>query len=414
MKGKDIKIWKFVLLLFVSGILLVTVNCNDKNDNELINKVDDIPTGIFEVSSAGILMRNNQEFRGIGVNYYDSFYRRMQNYNDTSYIAGFQYLSENKIPFIRFTANGYWPNDLKLYQTNKAQYFKMLDEFVKAAERYGIGLIPSLFWANFAIPDLMGEHLNQWGNPNSKSIAFMREYTKDIVSRYKYSPAIWAWEFGNEWTALVDLLDQSQYHLPVVNVSKGTPATRSVMDAFTTDFFCAAFNVFITTVRQQDSKRAVFTGNTMPYNNMYHRYQYKTWLIDSTSDFAAILGLHNPSGTVTVHLYPDQEKGRFSNAPGATIYTIIEEAMAAAQQLKQPLFVGEFGASRTLGAEAEAQRFSELKNSVVANKVQVAALWVFDFKWMDADWNVTPTNSRKYQLEEIININGHYRDEGFQ
>jgi hypothetical protein len=55
------------------------------------------------------------------------------------------------------------------------------------------------------LPDAVGEHHDQWENPKSKTIGTMRQYVGDIVGRYKDSPAIWAWEFGNEPNLSVDL-----------------------------------------------------------------------------------------------------------------------------------------------------------------------------------------------------------------
>jgi len=72
------------------------------------------------------------------------------------------------------------------------------------------------------------------------------------------------------------------------------------------------------------------------------------------------------------------------------------------------LFVGEFGSPKTLGATLEAQKFQEVMKAIIDNNVQLAALWVFDFSFQDADWNVTQTNSRKYQLDAIISANTQF------
>lgn len=395
-------------ILLVSVILLMTITCQSKQEDEIVPKVN--VGGILKVSADGVFTRDGKPFYGIGVNYFNAFYRTIINSNDKTYTEGFKYLSENKIPFIRFTANGFWPSELKLYQTNKTRYFTLLDEFVKAAETNGIGLIPSLFWFYAAVPDLMGEHMNQWANPDSKTIAFMRTYTAEVVSRYKDSPAIWGWEFGNEVNSYVDLLNQAINYLPKVNVAGGTPATRTSEDIFTTEILRFALNEFTATVRKYDPERAIFSGNGMPGPNTYHRYKYQNWTQDSSTDFTALLDLQNPPslGTLTIHPYPDQEFKYFSGSK-ASLSQIIQEAMRSSKELKRPLFVGEFGSPKTLGAEMEAQKFHELLNAVIDNKVQLAALWVFDFSSQDADWNVTPTNSRKYQLDGIIKANAQFR-----
>lgn len=398
--------FRFVPLIFV--FLLITITCKSKKEFEIVPPIN-VP-GILRISSDGVFTRDGKPYYGIGVNYFNAFTRTISNSADKTYIEGFKYLSDNKIPFIRFSANGFWPSDLKLYQTNKTRYFMLLDEFVKSAESNGIGLIPSLFWFLAAVPDLVGEHINQWGNPNSKTIDFMRTYTSEMVSRYKDSPAIWGWEFGNEYNAFADYLDQAINFLPKVAPTQGTPASRTLEDATTTDTFSSAMNEFTKTVRKYDPDRPIFSGNGMPGPNIYHRYKYKNWIQDSSTDFTALLGLQNPSalGTLTIHPYPDQELTHFSDFK-ASLTQIIQEAMRSSKELKQPLFVGEFGSPKTLGTEMEAKKFYKLLNALIDNKVQLAALWVFDFSPQDADWNITPTNSRKYQLDEIIKANAKFK-----
>ena len=139
---------------------------------------------------------------------------------------------------------------------------------------------------------------------------------------------------------------------------------------------------------------------------MYHRYKYQNTTPDSSTDFTSLLDVQNPAslGTLTLHTYPDIEFKYFSDVK-CGFSQIIREAMRSSKELKRPLFIGEFGASKLLGTEPEAQKFYQVLNAIIDNKVQLSALWVFDFSYQDADWNITPTNSRKYQLEEIVKAN---------
>ncbi len=395
-----------VLLVFSTG-----VGCKSERivtPPSVTNVV--VGDSILKVSVDGIFKRNNKPYQGIGVNYFNAFYRTILNQNDKSYYEGLKYLGDNKIPFIRFTANGFWPNELKLYQTNKARYFTLLDEFVETAEKYKVGLIPSLFWFYAAVPDLMGEHMNQWGNPNSKTIAFMRTYTADVVSRYKDSPAIWGWEFANEVNGHCDLLGQAINFLPTVSVIQGTPSTRTIEDAITTDIFQTALTEFAAVVRKHDTERAIFSGNGVPATQAYHRYKYKNWELDSSSDFTLVYDLQNPSclGTLSVHHYSYHENKFFSDFnPKANLSQFIQESMRSSRELKRPLFLGEFGSSKELG-DGEAAKFQEFLTAIIDNKVQLSALWVYDFTFQDADWNITQTNGRKYQLDAIIKANAQF------
>lgn len=397
---------------FLFCLILLTVSFNFQAETKVDSNITSANIiAPITVSADGVFMRDNKPYYGIGINYFNAFYRTIQNNYDKTYTYGLKYLGDNKIPFIRFSVNGFWPNDLLLYKNNKTLYFSLLDQFVASAETNNIGLIPSLFWFYAAVPDLMGEHINQWGNPNSKTIAFMRTYTTDLVSRYKNSPAIWGWEFGNEVNAYCDLLDQAKNFLPKVSVMQGTPASRTIEDAMTTSILQVALNEFATTIRLIDPDRPIFSGNSTPASNMYHRYKFGNWNTDSSTDFTLLLNAQNPIslGTLGLHLYPYQENTLFSDFyPRATITQVIQEAMRSSLELKRPFFLGEFGSPKTLGTVAEAAKFQEFLNAIVDKKVQLSALWVYDYSPQDAEWNITQANSRKYQLDAIINTNKQF------
>ena len=92
----------------------------------------------LSINERGELSLNGVPFLGVGVNYYDAFARTLTQAAPTNYDAGFRELAARKIPFARFSAGGYWPQDWGLYQTNRTEYFTRLDGVVKSAERHGI------------------------------------------------------------------------------------------------------------------------------------------------------------------------------------------------------------------------------------------------------------------------------------
>ena len=159
----------------------------------------------LSVGKDGTLQRSGKPFRGIGVNYFDAFYRTLGDPKNTTYRDGFKILKDRGIPFVRFMACGYWPKENDLYLKDKDAYFKLMDGVVKSAEENGIGLIPSLFFCHSTVPDLVGEPMLEWGNPKSKTIAFLRQYTREMVTRYRSSPAIWgcsSTDFGGDFHGL--------------------------------------------------------------------------------------------------------------------------------------------------------------------------------------------------------------------
>jgi len=56
------------------------------------------------------------------------------NLDDRSYLGGFKTLREYDIPFIRFSAGGFFPNEWAVYKNDKEAYFKALDQLVADAE----------------------------------------------------------------------------------------------------------------------------------------------------------------------------------------------------------------------------------------------------------------------------------------
>jgi hypothetical protein len=346
---------------------------------------------------SGQLQLNGKPFRGIGVNYYDALVRTLESPPRTNYDSGFRDLASLGIPFVRFSAGGYWPIEWGLYRTNRAQYFVKFDALIKSAEQNKIGLIPSLFWLASTVPDLVGEPCDQWGNPASRTIAFMREYTHEVVGRYRHFPAIWAWELGNEYNLGADLPNASEHRPPIIP-ELGTPATRSAHDDLTHAAFRVALREFAKEVRLQDPERLILSGNAFPRASAWHQQHNKNWDTDTADQFAEMLAGDNPDpiNSLTVRLYENSDSNR------------IHQALMISQKLKKPLFVGEFGVPG-IPNEKSRVHFQEQLNLIERENISLAALWVFDFSGQAADWNITTVNSRAEQLKAVSELNRRLR-----
>lgn len=413
--------FRYLSLRIVFLSFFALLGCGNKNiakkelrpDPTPLTSIQSLPFAILEVNENGELIQGNKLFYGIGVNYFYSFTRNLAAYpdTDTSYVAGFEYLSNNDIPFIRFSINGFWPGDQELYRTNKQKYFELLDKFIASAERLKIGLIPSFFWNYSTISDIYGEPVRAWADSQSRTVAHMKQFTSEVLTRYKDSKAIWGWEFANEVNLRLDPMGRTKdkWLYSPINAKAGTPALREISDTITTDQFNSAVKEFVEVIRQFDSKRPIFTGNGMAAPNAYGKYFRKTYLpFDKLSEWKEALALQNKNvNTITIHPYPDHEGplGRyFDFNTGASLMQVIEAAKEASIFYKKPLFIGEFGVSENYSGDKVA-KFNDFIKAIVENKVQLSALWVFDFSYQGRDWNVTQTNIRNYQLEAIIAAN---------
>ncbi len=347
----------------------------------------------LRVSAEGRFERGGHPIRALGVNYYDLFVRSLEVPPRPVPSEGLAQLRTLGIPFARFSAGGYWPSDWGLYRTNRAEYFARLDAVVRLAESEKIGLIPSLFWYLPTLPDLVGEPVSSWGDPTSQTIAFMRDYTRQVVRRYRDSPAIWGWEFGNEYNLPADLPNAAD-HRPAVVPGLGTASVRSAKDEVTHDQIRIALREFGREVRRWDPGRALFSGNAFPRPSAWHQKTSRSWAADSEEQWATMLDGDNPDpiNSFTGRLYSKEDR---SALPWAHL---------AAQRVKKPVFVGEFGVPRNSAADPAAE-FPALVEALEQNGVSLAALWVYDFDGQAADWNVTSSNDRRSQLEAIATVN---------
>lgn len=358
----------------------------------------------IRVGEGGVLLRNGEAYRGIGINYFSAFSRRLHHPEDRSYAAGFRVLAEYEIPFARFMACGFWPMDFALYREDKEAYFRVMDDVVRAAEAEGIGLIPSLFWFVAAVPDLVGEPVSAWGDGASKTRAFMRQYTREVVERYRNSPVIWAWEFGNEYDLAADLPGA---HYPLVAPRQGTPESRSEADALSSSMVKEAFGEFLATIRELDPVRPITSGYSLPRPAAWHLAHEGNWTIDTREQFTEVLTARVPESAdlISVHLYPHDEPTRFG---GTTSDEILRLVMGAARKSGKAVFVGEFGSAddEEHGGPAGARRkILEQLAAIERSGVDLAALWVFDLPQQEDSHNVTAENARKDHLKLLRDAN---------
>jgi uncharacterized repeat protein (TIGR02543 family) len=359
----------------------------------LFAKWTEVLVSPLTVHADGTLRLNNRSFKGIGVNYYSAFGRVLENINDTSYDAGFADLGSLGIPFARLDVSGYWPKHANMFFTDREEFFRRLDGVVASAERHGVGLIPSFFWTTFTFSDLAGEHLDQLAVDNSLTRQKMREFTTEIVNRYKNSRAIWAWEFGNEWSLAVDLPNAAEL-LPPTHTSLGNPATRDpVRDVLSTDMILPAMLEFANLVSELDPGRPISTGHATPRPSQWHQDQWKrgllsidsAWQTDSEEQAAEIMLRHcpDPFNLMSVHIY------------GNDTQRLPHLASVAASAAKA-LFVGEFGSST-----AEDMNFMPMLSAVRAHS-SLAAVWVFDRPQPVDEYNITTTNDRSWMLTALL------------
>ncbi|MEC5160886.1 MULTISPECIES: cellulase family glycosylhydrolase [unclassified Janthinobacterium] len=387
----------------------------------------------------GKFYKDGKPFYGVGVNYFDAVIRNPATTPTT--LEGLQILRANNIPFVRISALPFWPRDLKAVfsptdQKISLAYHARLKKFLDDAAANNIGVIVDVFWNWTAIADMEDEAIPKTGVAGSKTMERMKKITLEIVDAYQGHKAVWAWEFSNEASSFMDLTEVKGYnngrYLPT-DPALGAPnyslpidpadnkPKRLAKDNFTPTTITAAVQLFAETVRTLDKTTPIFSGNNIPRANAYHmRHWPNSYVSDSKEEFGKILEENDPApvDTFSMHLYPYSEgtKEKYFGLDGATIAQIIGAAMERSKLAgsKRPFFLGEFGADSNtiaaggLGPDAANEKFFKFSEVILAQQVQMSALWVYDFSYQDKSYNVT-NKLRNNQLYELARMNGLMR-----
>ena len=332
----------------------------------------------------GVLKKDGRPFAAIGINYYDAFMRVVEGRAGAveDYRRGFAHLAEADIPFARFAACGFRPRDWKQWLEQPEDYFAGLDAVVAEAEKHGVGLVPSLFWSYFALPDALGEPASAWGDPKSRTRSEMRRYTHEVVTRYRESPAVWAWEFGNEFLNEADLPGPVPPDKWIVD-GWGTPERRSEADRVTSDAVKAAYRDFAELVRSLDPVRPIMTGDAAPRVSAWNLARGNGWVPDTRDQWIEALVSANPPpvDTTSLHFYhPRKKQDGYSGygVRGRSLADNLRAAMEAAAQSRRPLWLGEFGpGGGENDPEERRQQVAQFLDLIVELRIPLSAYWVY-------------------------------------
>ena len=337
-----------------------------------------------------------------GINCFDLFYALLfPQVKNKDPLTRLRKLSSIKVPYVRFCASGFWPNEWKLYLSNEADYWRRMDRVFSAAEKTGIKLIPSLFFNASTISDIVDEPVSHWGKQDSKTRRFSEEYAKKYILRYKNSKVVLMWEFSNEFNTFVDMPNALNWW-PKVSPSTGTPRTRSQQDMLNRAAVRDAYIGFANLVKELDPGVLISSGGDFPQFNA-HNLSKKRFDVDTREAFGENLSFINPPplSTISVHLYPDRKRRAFG---GVKAYAnLLDPIVATAHKNEQKVFVGEFGVA---GSSSSSQlEFWDLVAAIKNAGVEFAALWNYD-NAAQVEWNVDFDNERSYQLEIFGKNNG--------
>ena len=356
----------------------------------------------LHVESDGTITLDGQKFYGVGVNIFDAFNRTTASDFYEDYTPLIKALSKNKIPVIRVPMCGFYPNALKKYVEFPNVYFSEMDRFVNTCQKYNVGIIADLLWEHYAVSDVVGEPVSKIGDPNSKTIAYAKKYIKDVVTRYKDSPAIWGWEINNETNSAVDVGAK-----PPVVPSQGTPSVRGIDDIISTEMLITYYDTISTEIRKYDSYRMITTGDNEPRAAAYNLNRSGEWIQDTKDQLRQIFPIFTTKNvdTISVHHY-DLVQDRFGSKT-ATLEELVEIEREISRNKRKAYYIGEF----SLYSDQDTVRYM---NMIKKNDIQLATAWTFQEEGSTVPAAFSEAGDRPFLFARIKEINEYYRNKNMQ
>lgn len=376
-KLKPHVVWLFGVLCLLTG-----GGCTDRAAEKEYWTDPTVPPGLHVDFSAKtdsgrpvpVLCLGQKPYRATGVNCYDLFNGTVTyddkdsafRFDPSHAYATLDRLKAEGVPVVRFNCGMYYDTELPAVIEYGEQYFATLKKIAEYAETCRIGLIPSLFWHFAAVPRYFGEPYRSWGRDTSRTLGFMKTYTRRVVETLQGCKSIFAWEFGNEFNLEADLPNWQEIY-----------KTDDPDNCLTADDVQYAYETFVQTVRAVDSTgRLICSGNAALWPSQYHQYVEHSWTADTPQQYAEITRKLNPDGmrSVSEHIYDLKRKvGPYDSL--LDLDGQLALARDAAHSMGKIYYVGEFAG--VLPSEGDYRIFYD---AFLRAGVPLSLVWNFSMK----------------------------------
>ncbi len=380
------------------------------------------------VSADGTIMLAGKPFYAFGENNYGTYARWTEDYKKDWFRKSIPLFKEYNIPFIRCPFSGFGPDYYDRFDADPAKYLGMMDEVIKCAEENKLGLIVSIMWNDIAIPTHCGEKRAAMGDPNSKTVAYAKEYVRTVVEHLKDSPAVWGWEIGNEYNLGADLCD--------ANMKEWAPGAFVIGEMNGFDYFTSVELIYFYTeiakvIRSIDPDRLISNGNgemrsfALAAHNeaaLHTDKETHLWTVDFTEntrdEFCEICDYYTPDpidtfsfhfqhatlGSKEPHYILEHELFR----EGTLSLTDYLKAYAeAGRRMKKGVYFGEYGDMMDMdSAPDRAEKFQYVMDCICAADIQLASAWHYQ--------DVTTEGFHGENLRMIAEMNKKYQERGLQ
>ncbi len=371
-----------------------------------------MPYGIT-VSQNGTLTMNGKPFYAYGINDYTLQALWTPSGDGYQYDVTFSVMKKYGIPMVRMSMMEPFSAIISRYDEDPEgvvdELLKKTDQVIKAAEKYQIGIIGSLY---FGCDPVEGEKRMAWGDPNSKTLKTLKSIAYDVVQRYKDSPAIWGWEVSNEINLLADM-----------------PNPYDPGNAITSQEGQTMIREIAASIREADPYRMISTGDALHREHIYPLHQLTQnvgedhlwdliWGNSSTTEqFKQMVKYMTPqpANVVSFHMGCTAEDYVFMLQEEIfTAQEVMELYVEIAKESKQGLYFGEFGDCGPLTLEGKmeyvVQNFPRFLNNMVTAGIQLGTMWQFNGE----NAYISDEGLLSYMLNEVGKVNRQFRKQGLQ
>lgn len=381
--------------------------------------------------ACGKLYLGKKPFSGYGVNSFSAVTHYIDANSSATYEQQFILLKKYDIPFVRVNFGGYWPEYYWRFDKDPDAMLEKMHHVVDCAEKYQIGLVCSLLWYDGAISFHVGEKRSAMGDPNSKTTEYTKNYVATIVNEFKDSPAVWAWELGNEYNLDADLCDKALKNF--VPQGPATPAVPSGYDFYTSEELVTYMKMVGEEIRKYDSRRIISAGHGDMRNaskalhdaavahDENHLWD-NDWTNDTLEDFYNMCAYYTPDPFDAMcfhiqHAEKDQDGivsyidnwCRFKTS--VTTKEYLEAYLVAAKKENKVLYFGEMGDLLWKETAPDAvEYFQSLVDLCVETGVDLASTWQF----MTNNHVVTDNGIDGEKLRILQKANLKFLEEGKQ
>lgn len=394
---------KKIVSLALAMIMIMTMTaCKGGKSNK---RTDIPPEGTFvkgiTVDSEGDLLLDGEKLYAYGVNIYDIFVNKRRLNANYDVETPLKTLRDSGISIARMSIGPYTVGHFANYYYSPDEYFEALDAVIAACEKYHIGIFASISW-NPVIKDFVGETWDQMGDPNSKTVQVAKQYYTDVVKRYKDSPAIWAWEFGNEYNLYADLF----YVQPADHVrSEDTSVYYQEVGK---------------AIRKIDPYRLIVGGDSELGCRPASLRKTNSWKADDLQDTIESTELYAPSPleAISSHMYEYGQSGKTVEETTFKDYkAAVQLALDACHELKKGYYIGEYGPGSFLNdgtgtIETNKHVLDLMHQAFIDLDVQVALGWICTTDFSDK--KSLRSEPYIYWYSELERINKEFKEAGKQ